>query len=635
MCGITGIYAFNQIGSFYMINLGKSMEKLSQRGPDGRGSFIDDYIALGHRRLSIIDTSINGRQPMYDQSERYVIVFNGEIFNYKELRKKQEDKGIRFNSECDTEVLLNLYIEKGKECLHELIGFFAFAVFDKVEKSLFIARDRLGIKPLVYYYDQDKLVFASEMKALLSYNIPCELDYTSLYQYLQLNYIPAPSTIIKDVYKLEPGHYLYIKDKKVIKEKYYDIPFEEDQQWMQANYEMQKARLVELMEDSIQRRLIADVPLGAFLSGGIDSSVVVALASRHTEKLNTFSIGYKDEPFFDETKYANLVAKKYNTNHTVFSLTNDDLFEHLFNTLDYIDEPFADSSALAVNILSKHTAKHVKVALSGDGADELFGGYNKHMGEFKVREGGALSELVASLGPIWDILPKSRNGYIANKIRQLQRFAEGKKMKSEERYYRWCSFVGEADALKMLSPNSLQCLALEEFKSRKKQILRHFTSQGTMNEVFRTDVDLVLANDMLFKVDKMSMANGLEVRVPFLDHRIVDYAFSLPVHTKVDGKMKKKIVQDAFQSVLPAELYNRPKHGFEVPLLKWFRRELKGFINEELLKDEFVHEQGIFDVNEVRSLKKQLFSPNPGDSHARIWGLLVFQYWWKKNLPSI
>jgi asparagine synthase (glutamine-hydrolysing) len=570
MCGITGIYAFNQIGSFYMVNLAKSVDRLSQRGPDGRDTYIEDFLALGHRRLSIIDTSHNGKQPMSDESGRYVMVFNGEIFNYKELRKKLSDKGINFFSETDSEVLLKLYILEGKECLNQLVGFFSFAIYDKETQDLFLARDRMGIKPLLYYFDEDKFAFASEMKSLLAYNIPAEIDYTSLYQYLQLNYIPAPASILKNIFKLMPGAYIVIKKKKIEHGTYYTIPYDGAKaRKNRLSYDEQKAELESLLEESVKLRLIADVPLGAFLSGGIDSSVIVALASRHTEQLNTFSIGYKNEPFFDETKYAELVAKKFNTNHTVYSLTNDDLFSNLFEALDYIDEPFADSSALAVYILSKQTSKKVKVALSGDGADELFAGYNKHMGDFRVREGGFMVAAVASLQPLLKLFPQSRNSFFSNKIRQLDRLAEGKKMSDSERYWRWCAFTHEDGAQKLFSEKSLGYLLKEEYSSRKKEILKHFSPGGDLNQVLRTDMDLVLPNDMLFKVDMMSMACGLEVRVPFLDHRVVDFAFSLPVSSKIDFGMKKKIVQDTFRGILPPELYNRPKHGFEVPLLKW------------------------------------------------------------------
>jgi asparagine synthase (glutamine-hydrolysing) len=633
MCGITGIYAFNEIGRFFTINMFAATDALSQRGPDSSGTFTHGYVGLGHRRLSIIDTSTDGRQPMTDQTERYTIVFNGEIFNFPELKQQLAAKGYAFRSSSDTEVLLNLYIHEKENCLKHLNGFFAFAIYDKEEESLFIARDRMGIKPLLYFRDEDKLIFASEMKALLTYGLPRDLDYVSLQQYLQLNYIPAPHTIFKGVHKLLPGHYMYLQGSEVSIKPYYQIP-QTYNRWTanQMSYGKVQEKLAELLEESVRKRLIADVPLGAFLSGGIDSSVIVALATRYTDHLNTFSIGYRDEPFFDETRYASLVAKKYKTNHTVFSLSNEDLYEHLFDMLDYIDEPFADSSALPVYILSKRTRKRVTVALSGDGADELFGGYNKHMGEYRVREGGLMAGAVKTLQPLWEALPKSRNSTFGNKIRQLQKFAEGMHKTEKERYWRFCTFTGEADARSVLSSQSRELASEQVFAERKSHLLKYLREDGDFNEFLYTDMHLVLPNDMLTKVDLMSMAHGLEIRVPFLDYTVVNFAFSLPAEFKVDGRMKKKIVQDAFRNHLPKELYNRPKQGFEVPLLKWFRNELQSLINNDLLKDEFIAQQGIFDVDTVRELKEKLFSGNPEDVHARIWGLLVFQYWWKKYM---
>lgn len=611
-----------------MINLSAATDCLNLRGPDSRGIFNEERVGLGHRRLSIIDTTSDGRQPMTDDSGRYVIVFNGEIFNFKELRQKLENTGTSFFSHSDTEVLLKLYIKEGADCLNQLNGFFAFAIYDKEEKILFVARDRYGIKPLFVFQDEDKLIFASELKSLMAFGINKDIDYTSLYQYLQLNYIPGPATIFKNVTKLSPGHYLQIKGREILQKRYYDIPplIKTDR----LSYQQQQDKLVELMDDAVKKRMIADVPLGAFLSGGIDSSIIVGLASRYTEKLNTFSIGYRDEPFFDETKYANLVAKKFNTNHTVFSLTNQDLLDNLQNVLEYIDEPFGDSSALPVFILSKETRKHVTVSLSGDGADELFGGYNKYLGEYKVREGGIAANMIRGLLPLWKNLPKSRNGFVSNKVRQFQRFAEGMEMSPKERYWKWCGFAREDEALSVLKLDSRIKIFMDIYEHRKENITKYISNDGDLNDVLRADVNLVLTNDMLTKVDLMSMANSLEVRVPFLDYRVVDFAFSLKANTKVDGRMKKKIVQDAFRSLLPAELYNRPKHGFEVPLLKWFRKELRSLIENNLLEDKFILEQGIFDSEEIQKLKKQLFSNNPGDIHARIWGLIVFQSWWKK-----
>jgi asparagine synthase (glutamine-hydrolysing) len=637
MCGITGILAFNMIGQFFQINVQKSMDAMEKRGPDDFNSLYEGFVGLGHRRLSILDTSRAGRQPMNDATGRYAIVFNGEIFNFQHIRKELEDKGMTFHSHSDTEVLVNLYALEKEKCLDKLNGFFAMAIYDREEESLFLARDRFGVKPLLWFQDEDKFLFASEMKALTIYGIERELDYTSLQQYLQLNYIPAPYTIFKNVYKLLPGHYLKVKKRDATVSKWYHetedlvntgiYPQQVGKNLYKGiSYEQAQTILKEKLEDSVKRRLISDVPLGAFLSGGIDSSVIAGLASRHTSHLNTFSIGYRDEPFFDETKYANLVAKKFNTNHTVFSLSNQDLYENLFDVLDYTDEPFADSSALAVYILSKKVKKQVTVALSGDGADEIFAGYNKHAAEIRVRNKGLTENMAVSFKRLWKMFPQSRNSGFSNKIRQLQKFVEIAEMKLPDRYWRLATFSQEGLPLLKNTP-------VAEEKERRKEILK-LLNEKDFNSFLLTDVNLVLPNDMLMKVDLMSMANGLEVRNPFLDYEVVELAFSLPESYKIDRNMKKKIVQDAFREMLPSELYKRPKHGFEVPLLKWFQSELKSLITDDLLKDSFVEEQGIFNTEAVKQLKSQVFSNNPGDSVARIWGLIVFQYWWKKNVGN-
>ena len=633
MCGITGLFAFNDHGRLALTGLQAATDAIIRRGPDSQGHYVYDNVGLGFRRLAILDLSADGNQPMTDVSGRYTIVFNGEIFNFRELRAKLEAKGYVFASQTDTEVILQLYISEGRGFLKKLNGFFGLAIYDKEENSLFIARDRMGVKPLLIYRDENQLFFASEMKSLLALGVPRKLDYAALSHYLQLNYIPGPATIFKGVRKLLPGHYLFIKGDRVVRKRWYKIPYDPKKVAKnKSSYESQQKELVTLLDAAVQRRLVADVPLGCFLSGGIDSSVIAALASRHTPHLSTFSIGFRDEPFFDETKYANLVAARHKTNHTVFSLTNNDLYEHIFQMLDYFDEPFADSSALAVYILSQRTRQHVTVALSGDGADEMFAGYNKHMGEFQVRQGGFRAEAVTGLGFLWDALPKSRNGFFGNKVRQLQRFSRGMLAGTKDRYWDWASFASATDARNLLSEASRRKVAKKAAAKRRKDLLEHLTPGGDLNEVLLTDMNLVLPYDMLTKVDLMSMANSLEVRTPFLDYKVVNFAFSLPVSSKIDGQRKKKIVQDAFRSELPEELYNRPKHGFEVPLLKWFRGELRPLIEDDLLADEFIESQGVFAVEEVRKLKKQLFSNSPGDVHARIWALIVFQHWWKQYM---
>ena len=618
-----------------MIKLAAATDALELRGPDFGQHDLLDHVGLGHRRLSIIDTSREGNQPMRDVSGRYTIVFNGEIYNYKELRQKLDSQGISYTSQTDTEVLLYWLIYYGIAGLEAVNGFFAFAFYDAEEDRLWLARDRFGIKPLLYYYDEDKFFFASEMKSLLAYGLEKKLDYSSLYHYLQLNYIPAPYTIFQRVSKLMPGQYLEVakaNEERVRVGIYYDLDANISKRRVTSlSYEQQQQRLRELLDQSVQRRLVADVPLGSFLSGGIDSSVITGLARKHVSSFNTFSIGYRDEPFFDETKYAKLVAKKFETNHTVFSLTNDDLYRHLHDALNYLSEPFADSSALPVYILSKETRQRVTVALSGDGADEVFSGYNKHQAAYRAMHPGGAEHLLVTGLPLWRQLPQSRNGWLSNKARQFQRFAEGMQLSPRERYWQWATFLSGEKASRLLSNSSLEQLAFEQAEARQAQWVSTISDgKESMNQWLLADTQLVLPNDMLTKVDLMSMAHGLEVRVPFLDHQVVEFAFQLPEESKINRKMKKRIVQDAFRDMLPKELYNRPKHGFEVPLLRWFRTELKSTITQDLLADAFVEEQNLFDVDEMRRLKQQLFSSSPGDIHATIWALIVFQWWWKQ-----
>ncbi len=631
MCGITGIFAFNLVGKFNLVNVTAATAALSKRGPDHQGIYTDQFVGLGHRRLSIIDTSAAAHQPLWDEEQRYSIVFNGEIFNFQELKKGLEAKGITFTTQSDTEVLLKLYLAEKEKCLNKLNGFFAFCIYDKQEQTFFVARDRYGIKPLLYLLDEDKFIFASEMKSILGYGIEKTIDYSSLNTYLQLNYIPAPATIFTNVKKLMPGHYATIARKQMTVGCYYKIPYQRES-LSQITYDDAKKQLQSLLETSVQRRLIADVPLGAFLSGGIDSSVIVGLASKHKPDLHTFSIGFRDEAFFDETEYARLVAKHFNTEHTVFSLTNDDLYRHVHSILDYIDEPFADSSAIAVYILSQETRKHATVALSGDGADELLAGYNKHEAFLKSFQPGLKESAAKNLLPLWNAFPSSRNNPISNKIRQLKRFGEGMKLSPQERYWHWARFANETEAHSLLSISSKQIFQHQEYEDRKSEILKTIPSDASINDVLLTDMNLVLPNDMLTKVDLMSMANGLEVRVPFLDYEVVNFISSLPGDFKINSKIRKRILQDSFKELIPPQLYNRPKKGFEVPLLKWFRNEMKSLIVDDLLSKKMIDEQGIFDYTEIEKLKKQLFSSNPGDIHARIWGLMVFQWWWKKNV---
>lgn len=635
MCGITGIMGFNEIGRMHMIHLAQATGSLKHRGPDYQNTFIAERIGLGHRRLSVIDPSSKGHQPMTDTSGRYTIVYNGEIYNYRELRRQLQNSGLTFTSDSDTEVLLNLYIQHGVQCLDRLNGCFAFAVYDSILQELFLARDRFGINPLLYYHDQDKFVFGSEMRSLLAFNIPRRLDYESLNLYLELNYVPAPFTMIQGVKKLLPGEYLTVSSPSVTPQRYYQITKPEHAPGMGLSYDEQRDKLALLIEDAVTRRLVSDVPLGAFLSGGIDSSAVVAMASRHKDELNTFSIGYPDQPFFDETKYARLVADKFGTRHHVFQLSKQELYQHLFDVWEHMDEPFADSSALPTYILSKFTRQSVTVALSGDGADELFGGYNKHLALNRSLEDGLKNSIIKTLAPVTGLLPKSRNGALANKIRQLDRMARGLRLSIQERYWLWAGILTRKKALALLSEDSLVNLNQIAVEGRKQQFLKHLGPGSDLNDLLFTDMQLVLPNDMLSKVDWMSMAHGLEVRVPFLDHELVNFVFQLPPEYKIHNNMRKRVLQDAVRYLLPKELYNRPKMGFEVPLLGWMRTELRGVIENELLNERTIKDQGLFEASAIKRLIRKLHSRNPEDSPATVWALLVFQKWWKKYFAQV
>lgn len=628
MCGIAGYISFNQ--QEYTESLQQAVTKLNKRGPDNQTALrLSDAVGFAHARLSIIDTSTSANQPMTHEGGRYTIVFNGEIFNYRELQQ-QFLQGVTLHTTSDTEVLLNLYIRLGKDCLQHLNGFFAFAVYDAHTGTTFFARDRYGIKPLHIYRDSEKLFFASELKALLQFPIKKEIDFNVLPIFLQLNYVPQTLSMLKGIKKLSMGGYAECDAKGNFTEgAYYKVPYTpgSNPDAGGLSFEEAKTKLHTLVDEAVQRRLVSDVPLGSFLSGGFDSSIVSTCASRHTKHLNTFSIGFKDEPYFDETQYANLVAKKIGSNHTVFSIANDEIFASIDDILNYMDEPFSDPSSIAVYVLSQQTRKKVTVALSGDGGDELFAGYNKHEAEMRAREHSLLNILIKAGYPVLKMLPGSRHSKLGNKLRQLLRYSEGLHMTAQDRYWRWCSFQSKAQVMQLLSEQ----ITFNEsaMQSAINELTVGITENGSINDVLYSDMRLVLPGDMLTKVDLMSMANSLEVRVPLLDFTVVNFAFSLPVHYKRDALGGKRLLKEAFRNDLPPELFTRPKMGFEVPMLKWFRKELLPLLDNEVFNEAWVKEQGIFSPRQMQKLREQLFSPQPGEAQWILLSLLSFQRWYK------
>ncbi len=624
MCGISGIYSFVDNTEQFRNCVESSVQTLKLRGPEVQNTQLIGRCVLAHARLAILDTSSAGNQPFSDESGRYTIIYNGEFYNYRDYYDELRESGFSFRSTSDTEVLLYLYIKYGKSCLQKINGFFAFAIYDAQEQTLFVARDRMGIKPLYFVKTDSFIGFSSELKGVLEFPFKRRLNKNALFAYLQLMYVPAPLTMLENVEKLEPGCSLWITKNDVLQERYFSLK-KENHKILNISYQDAQQQLVQRLTDSVQKRLISDVPLGTFLSGGIDSSVISTIASRNVDNLQTFSIGFKDNPFIDETYYAQLVAKKIHSQHTEIQIDDAMLKESLFSILQNIDEPFADSSAIAVHVLCKFVKPHVTVALSGDGADELFAGYRKHFAHYKQMNQKYLNVSLSFCYPLLKKLPQSRTNRLFDTFRKISKYAECARLPLADVYWKWCCFMQEDGARNELLKSDYD---IEEIR---KKYLSIFSAQSDINDILLADQMLVLPNDMLTKVDRMSMDNSLEVRTPFLDHTFVEFVNSLPSEFKINGKQKKILLQDAFRNVLPEELYNRPKQGFEVPLRQWCKTTLLG-LQEDLLSKSFIEQQNIFDYAAIDSLKTIAKSPSPCDAPAQIWALIVFQSWWKRYL---
>lgn len=624
MCGIVGGYSPDE-GAFWRGKLNAATASLAHRGPDAQGVFQEGPVGLGHRRLSILDLSEAANQPLHDASGQYVLIFNGEIFNYRVLAQ-QLPAGTQLRNQSDTEVLLHMLIREGAACLPKLNGFFALAFYDCQASRLLLARDRYGIKPLHLYQADGHLLFASELQALLALGIPRKLRANRLRLYLQLSYLPAEQGWLEGCRKLAPGHWLQVGPKGVEEQCWYTLPVVDAEQPAAGmpSYEAACQGVFTRLEAAVQRRLVADVPVGVFLSGGLDSSVVAALAARHHADVPSFSIGFEDK-LYDETHYAQAVAQKIGSRHTVFRLSMEELYANLERVLASLDEPFADASLINVFVLSEYTRQHVTVALSGDGADEMLAGYNKHAAEYRAQHPGAVGSLVQLLGPLLKAVPASRNSQLGRKLLQAQRFASESRLGGADRYATWASHTPEALA-QALVPEGLTAghLLPAELRAPLDE------AQG-LNATLRADFALVLPGDMLKKVDHASMAHALEVRPPFLDYELVDYCFALPSAYKINNQLRKRLLQDAFRPLLPPELYNRPKQGFEIPLRQWFTTSLRGYIEREVLDRDFIEAQGLFSYAALQALWQRVLAGRNHKEDWTLWAVVVFQHWYRRT----
>ncbi|HOU98846.1 MAG TPA: asparagine synthase (glutamine-hydrolyzing) [Bacteroidales bacterium] len=618
MCGIVGIADFKSQVVSYDKSLTIAIKNLSKRGPDFQNTYIDHSVLLGHTRLAVIDTSPAANQPFTDISGQYTIVFNGEIYNFRTLRNDLEREGFMFRTKSDTEVVLYSYIKFGIHCLQLFNGDFSFAIYDKKQKQLIIARDRFGIKPLVYCRNNSTIIFSSEIKGVLPFlERKPELSYEALNLYLQLNYIPAPYTIYKDIFKLKPAHYILISENNVEINKYYTIPEENQNEIIEENAVFDSFK--DIFIRSVERRLISDVPIGTFLSGGIDSSVITAVAKQFKPDINTFTVQFTENKFIDESNDAERVSKFLQTHHHTIPVSQKAMLEEVYNVLDYLDEPFADSSAIAVSVLANYTRRNITVALSGDGADELFGGYQKHKAHDWAIKNANKKQLLNTASFFTKTLPSSRKSAISNKIRQIQKLAEGINLSSKERYWLWCCFQKQKNVNSLLNNTFINASEL------KDALLP--TEAGSFNEVLYNDMHLVLPNDMLFKADSMSMLHSLEVRVPMLDHTMVDFVAPLPSKFKINGNIQKYILKKTLGENLPQDILTKPKHGFEIPIEQWLKGELKELILLYLNKEN-IFKHNLFNINEINKSIARLNSFRPSDSAIHLWNLIVFQYWY-------
>jgi asparagine synthase (glutamine-hydrolysing) len=628
MCGICGVLDFRRQTGQELLR--EMCDSFSYRGPDDEGYFTSPPVGLGHRRLSIIDLSPAGQQPMPNEDGTLRIVFNGEIYDFEHWREELVRAGHRFRSRTDTEVILHLYEEKGLGCLHNLNGMFAFGLWDSGRQRLWLARDRLGIKPLYYYWDGDRFLFASEIKAILKDPlVKREIDQQALDLYLTLSYIPAPWTIFRNIRKLPPASYLLAEKGQIAVEPFWE-PLTKEPGPASDSLEEEKRTLRASLEASVKRRLIADVPLGAFLSGGVDSSIIEALMARNsTRPVKTFSIGYKDLPSFDETAYAREVARFNQTEHHEFKLDHKDILDAFPRVLENLDEPFADSSSVPTYIVSRETRNHVTVALSGDGGDELFAGYRMYQGEYWSRYAGLIPTWIRNgvIAPLLQRFPDARDKPGLERVRRLKKFVSGMSLSFPERFCRWREIFPVHQRQELLKNPPLEDLFLS-LTSQASEMGERPYELDPVNLMLYLDVKGLLPGDMLTKVDRMSMANSLEVRVPFLDYTFVEYVFTLPGNAKLRPGKGKFVLVEAFKDLLPPAIHSRPKAGFEMPIGAWLRKELR-FLLDDYLREEVVSKTGLLHFKPIERLIDDHMSGRR-DTSWQLWNLIAFQYWYER-----
>lgn len=619
MCGISGIFDAESPPS--RNTLATMNGCVEHRGPDDAGIYSDRNIGLAHRRLSIIDVK-SGDQPMYNEDESVVLIFNGEIYNYQDLREDLCSKNHRFSTDSDTEVIVHLYEEYGTDCPKYLDGMFAFALWDRKEERLLLARDHMGIKPLIVGRDGDRVVFGSEVTSVLHSGIDNGgIDQTALEQYFAFGYFPAPNTIFRNIWKLLPGESMTISADGVERKRFYRPRVD------RYNEDISTAAdtLRERVDDAVRERMQSDVPLGAFLSGGIDSSIVVGtMAELSDESIKTFTVGF-DEDLFDETWAASAVADYHDTDHHEYIVSPGTVRETIPTVLDRLGEPFADQSLIPSYIVAQKTRENVKVALSGDGADELFAGYDRYRAEYLSGYYRRIPKIIreGAIEPIVNSLPASRSSRLGEAVFKSGVFARGGGVDdAAKRQFEWLRLGDEQtrSAVPDLDPDGAGAASIRDFRSQSKD--ESITQPGEFDVLQATDVNHFLPNRILHKSDLASMFNSLEVRVPFMDTEVVKLALAMPTKYKITRRDRKRVLKRAFEDRLPDEILTRDKQGFDMPIGEWFKGPLADDFRATMQSPGI----GIIDEEAAFDIYDQHVS-NRRENGDFLWSLYVFKKW--------
>jgi asparagine synthase (glutamine-hydrolysing) len=616
MCAISGILKYHRRDSIDPEVLTRMTDIMSHRGPDARGEYIDGNLGLGHRRLSIIDLA-GGDQPISNEDGSVVVVFNGEIYNYAGLAATLSDRGHQFRTRSDTETIVHAYEEYGERCVDHFRGMFAFALWDRNRQKLLLARDRLGIKPLYYYEGSDFIAFASEIKALLEIpGVPREVEPDALSHYLSLRYVPGPQTMFRNIVRLQPGHLLTRADETTSVRKYWDIEFRPADQSPQQRLQ----QFDQLLTESVRLRLAAEVPLGVFLSGGLDSSAILAMMSRmhRSHGIHTFSVGYEDitgkESRSNEFEYAQIAAKAYGAEHHEYRLTPDELQDFMPALAWHLDEPLGDPTCVPLYFISKTASERITVVLSGEGADELLAGYGIYQRMLQIEK------LHRNFGGLASAMePVLRHVMPGERFRTALKWAA----LPLHRRYRGVSRGFLPDMKRALLPGSDQ--SEHKLDALFEGCFQAAKPASPLDQMLYADTRIWLPDDLLLKADKMTMANAIELRVPFLDHRMVEYAATLPAVSKLQKGIGKVLLRQDMSGDLPPAILHRPKKGFPVPIGPWLKTELRSMVHDSLLS----RGSAVRDYMNMETIEKVVRQHETGrfDRSQEIWTLLVFEFW--------